>query len=345
MRKTFFYMLMITLSTILIGCGGGSDSETDTQNTPDAFASLMNIPVNQSVLVNVPTYDGSNQVVHPDVRFFNGKFYMTITPYPFSKSSYENPSFYVSNDGLHWETPAGGKNPLVYHPSSGYNDDPDLVIVPEISQFRIYYNETPSSKDVQYLHLLYSNDGITWNDQRIITYLVNQGDPFIVSPAVIEANGKYYLFHVDIDDHNVHWCGPEDPYAHYIRLNISDDGVHWDKSAEIGISIDYPSGFHPWHINVFSANGKYYMLIDGYYNKFCENHNLYLAVSEGDLTNWHFINQPLIQADPGFYNAQIIYRSSGVVTGNDLFVYASFKTYDKRWYLAVKHFKLNEWTN
>lgn len=67
------------------------------------------IPV-EAAFVNplaIPTYDGSNQSVHPSVFYFeNGwkgyKYWMTFSPYPNSNDDVEDPSLVVSNDRLNW---------------------------------------------------------------------------------------------------------------------------------------------------------------------------------------------------------------------------------------------------
>src|SRR5439155_20610297 len=51
-----------------------------------------------------PTYDGTGQVVEPDVihvpRGWNGyEYWMAVTPYPCGDESLENPSILVSHDG------------------------------------------------------------------------------------------------------------------------------------------------------------------------------------------------------------------------------------------------------
>jgi len=347
MQRIYLRLGILLLALALAGCGGSgssNDSQEEGNNVSNAaFSALKNIPLNESVLLTIPTYDGKNQVVHPDVMLRNGLFYMTITPYPWSNADHENPSFYVSSDGLNFTPPENGVNPLVYHPKNGYNDDPDLIFHEESEQFFIYYNETPKAHDVQYLDLLSSVDGVNWNQQRLITYVIKKGDPFIVSPAVIRAYDQYFMYHVDIDTKDVHWCKPKDPYPHFIRVNVSSDGLHWDKKAETGISIDYPKGFHPWHINVIDGHdGRFYMLINGYNSSFCDQHNLYLAYSDHDMARWHFIATPIVKADKNLFDSRIIYRSAAVVDGDDMYVYYSFKRYDNRWMLAVKHISISQ---
>jgi predicted GH43/DUF377 family glycosyl hydrolase len=269
---------------------------------------------------------------------------MEITPYPFSDVSHENPSFYTSQNGIDWNAPTN--NPLVDHPNNGYNDDPELIIDPLTGKFYIYYNETPSDYKTQYLSLLSSTDGTNWNDHRkLIDFHITKGDPFIVSPTLVYTNGTYYMFHVEVakGTHSPRICS-KDTGANFIRVMFSDDGLTWDKKQDVGINIDFPSNFHPWHINIIPANNKFYMLVNGYYNTFCDKHNLYLAVSD-DLINWHFIDKPIVKASKDLFDSKVIYRSAAVVDGDDMFVYFSFYRYDNRWMLGVKHIKISDYAN
>ena len=42
----------------------------------------------------IRTYDGSNQVVHPDATCYNGELWFIATPYPYGMEEYENPCTY-----------------------------------------------------------------------------------------------------------------------------------------------------------------------------------------------------------------------------------------------------------
>ena len=46
--------------------------------------------------LGINTYDGSNQFTHPDSVFFNGKYWLVMTPYPYGMEAYENPCLYSS---------------------------------------------------------------------------------------------------------------------------------------------------------------------------------------------------------------------------------------------------------
>ena len=99
---------------------------------------------NAPVPLVTPTYDGSGQVVHPDVVYVPGgwngyEYWMGMTPYPNSNNSYENPSVLASNDNLTWVVPPGVINPLAPTPP-GHNDDVELLLVG--GQMILYYVET-----------------------------------------------------------------------------------------------------------------------------------------------------------------------------------------------------------
>ena len=84
----------------------------------------MQVPLlqNSKQALQIPTYDGSGQVVHPSViDFINEygidawsgyRYWMVLTPYPQSQDKFENPSLYASHDGLTWVVPHPITNPL-----------------------------------------------------------------------------------------------------------------------------------------------------------------------------------------------------------------------------------------
>lgn len=126
---------------------------------------------------------------------------------------------------------------------------------------------------------------------------------------------------------------------HKIRYIKSPDGKKWNKNKPYAIRIDYPYYFSPWHIDLFKHHGKFFMLINGYRGIFWHKQDLYLAVSD-NLIDWHFIKEPIVTSSKTFYNSTRIYRSTGLIQNNNLFVWFSFKTYDKRWHLGVKKISL-----
>src|SRR5438270_13677 len=62
-----------------------------------SLTALAPIFIVEPTVMTVPTYDGSNQSVHPDVVAFDAawhgaRYWMTMTPYPGSDQHLENPS-------------------------------------------------------------------------------------------------------------------------------------------------------------------------------------------------------------------------------------------------------------
>ena len=128
-----------TFDAAALGCGATT--------TPEPW--LANITT--ASRLSVPTYDGSRQVVHPDVlleRDPDGatRMIMAITPYPYSKNRFENPSIVTSRDGMTFEPLGDGLAPLVPPPPIDHNDDPDLRRDPATGDYELLYLETMRPK-------------------------------------------------------------------------------------------------------------------------------------------------------------------------------------------------------
>src|SRR4051812_16680124 len=133
----------------------------------------------------IPTYDGSGQVVHPDILVEQSdRYVLAYTPYPFTNGRFENPSIAISSDGLTFHEVAPGVNPIAAAPPTDHNDDPDLRRDPLTGEYVVLYLET-ERPDRQRVVELRSRDLITWNRSDVIDYDLAGGAPFIVSPAVV----------------------------------------------------------------------------------------------------------------------------------------------------------------
>ena len=250
---------------------------------------------------------------------------MAMTPYPYSKNTFENPSILVSEDGVHFYEEREGLNPLVGPPPYGYNDDPDLVFTNQTGMFYLYYLET-MRPDSQNVVLLKSRDAIVWERERVLRYDLQAGDDFILCPSVLQVGSGYRMYYVNISS-----------TAHPIEFLASQDGVCWTKDSPQSIVADYPDGLVPWHIDIFEGDARYFMLCCGPY----EDLNLYLATST-DLVRWDFVEEPILRHSASFYDSERIYRSSGVVDGDLLVVWFSLSDSNGQWHIGVKKLRLQE---
>lgn len=277
--------------------------------TPDPFVDA----IRPGRLV-IPTYDGSGQATHPDAlleRDASGAAHLTVvmTPYPFSNDKLENPSLLVSDDGMTFTAPPGVAAPLVPPPPYDHNNDPDLRRDPRTGDYEILYLEA-LRPDRQILVALRSRDRQTWTRRDAVVYDLHRGDPFIVSPAALDAGGQTHLFYVDTADRKLHTM-------------VSADGATWDPRSAAPVAIDL-GAVHAWHVDALRGDGGYALLISGHVDQF-EHQDLYLATSP-DLVTWTLRPQPLLDHRDPALGVESLYRSTGVVEHGTLVVWYAMQT-------------------
>lgn len=282
----------------------------------------------QDCILTVPTYEGSGQAVHPDILYgraygLANAFYLALTPYPFSRDRYENPSILVSDDGVSFREETAGLNPLAPAPAADHNSDPDLIYDAATRSLRLYYLES-GRPNYNRVVLLESQDGLRWTRRTVLNYNLGAGEDFIVSPAMVPVVAGYRLFFVNIT-----------PSSHPVQVLNSTDGHSWDRKAARTVVPSLPDGLPPWHVDVFPADGRYLMLACGPY----ADPRIYLAFSD-DLESWVFLREPILRASAAFHDTRQIYRSTGLAAGDDLAVWYSFKDTQGRWGIGLKRFSL-----
>ncbi|MBR5916417.1 MAG: hypothetical protein IKZ57_08225 [Spirochaetia bacterium] len=187
---------------------------------------LSELPVGKLFRLDIPTYDGSGQAVHPsllvqDDRTSGGnpvadgpRFVLAFTPYTDTDDRVENPSILISDDGLVFREEKSGLNPLVPAPEKDHNDDPDLFC--SNGKYGILYLET-MRPEKQSLILLESTDRIHWEKRVIHEEHLDQGSGcFMLSPKYIEKDGLSYLFYVNrdaTDGYRIEYVTGKDVYS------------------------------------------------------------------------------------------------------------------------------------
>lgn len=283
-------------------------------------------------LLDVGTYEGSGQCVHPDVIYFptayqGNRFYMAFTPYPFSNDKFENPCLVKSNNGVDFTELWNGLNPLAKAPSYDHNDDPDLHFNPKTGKFYLYYLET-MRPDSQNLICLESADWSSFTKHTAIHFEIATNDPFILSPAYLALNDDagYRLYFVTVGD------------TLHIRTIYSNDGENWSKAAIEEVYTDLPPSIRPWHVDVFKAPVGYAMLCAGLTTPGSLLYQKLMLGTSLDGMHWHFLEKPLMTSDPEFHGCRSIYRSSGLWIDNKLAVWYSMMDTNNNWHIGIKKF-------
>ena len=283
-----------------------------TTRMPDR--SLEELPEGKLFRLDIPTYDGSGQAVHPSLLVQNDRtsagnpsagsprFVLAFTPYTDTDDRVENPSVVVSDDGLNFREEKPGLNPLVPAPEKDHNDDPDLFY--SNGKYGILYLET-MRPEKQSLILLESTDRIHWEKIIIHEERLDQGSGcFMLSPKYIEKDGLSYLFYVNRDatgGYRIEYVTGKDVYS----LDFADRKA----VAVSGL------GELPWHLDIIKDGGQeWYMLLTTAADAEKDSRYTLRIARSQDLVNW--------QMEEGFAVPDC-YRSSGFIKDGMTYLYIS----------------------
>ena len=269
------------------------------------------IPIDTLLPVELTTFDGSNQVVHPDVMFLprswsggSVRLAMAITPYPNGDQHFENPSLYVSDAGATWTMLATARNPVV-RPEAGYLSDPSLVFETSTQLLLMYYREVSNGDNV--ILRVGTPDGAQWGMPLEVIRVPSDG---LVSPSVVRRSAtNWFMWSV-----NAGLLGCSAPAA-AVEVRHSVDGTQWD--APIRVALDQPGGY-PWHIDVnwIPALHEYWALYNLKSPGNCVTPAVYLATSP-DGVQWTTYPRPVLQRGAIDAFADVVYRSSFIYTKAD----------------------------
>jgi len=235
----------------------------------------------------IPTYEGSNQTIHPSVLYFPGsgwngnKFWMGNTPYPYRQSAYENPSIFAGNDMTSptatWT--ASLSNPIQSRPAGAYYADTDIVYNDQTDEIWCYYIENAGGGIIN-LILQKSSDGLTWSDNQILkTWDLSIVSDNSRSPAVVKRG---------TDDWRM-WAETGRNHAakdYRVEYYTSSDGENWSAPT---LANDFPVGAKPWHldVNYIPERDEYWMFFSGYET------DIYFAIADAsDPTMWDVYETP-----------------------------------------------------
>jgi hypothetical protein len=258
------------------------------------------LPLDVIFPLDLKTYDGSGQVVHPDYlatgpEWTHAGQYLFITPYPNGNANFENPSIFESEQPTQWIVPDKVTNPIE-SPHDGYLSDPDAVYVPERNELWLYFRQVTNENTIR---LTTSRDGVAWTTPVDVTLAPNHE---IISPSVVRrAPNDWLMWAVN---GNVGCTGS----SAAVELRRSINGVDWSVPGTVALT---QPGFSPWHIDVewIASRNEFWALYNVKTAGSCTTSAVYLATST-DGVHWTTFPSPVLARGAIDALRDVVYRSS-----------------------------------
>jgi len=256
------------------------------------------------------TYDGSGQLVHPDLTLFHNRLWMVATPYPYGMEEYENPCTYVGNNLIDLKPEC---TPVVYqsvHRPGFHLSDPCISHNKDL--LFCFYRESKRiapNKELNTINVIeYNEIASSWGIEKSI---VSSERDSLLSPAFLfDKHGRCHMYYVSRVDGEFKLA--------YSKL---DESFKPSETSFIQVE-DIPEGFNLWHIGMaFNDNKDKHegdsqslsglFLLKGFNNSF----RLFKAESGGLGMIWALKNEIIIDKSLQ-ENINFLYKSS-FIPGTD----------------------------
>jgi hypothetical protein len=251
--------------------------------------------------IDIATYDGSGQVVHPDVVLpptdgGDQRARLVITPYPLGNANFENPSIFDGNGRDSWLPLAGATNPVV-KPSGGYLSDPDMLWLADKREYMLFYRHVDDANEIL---MTESADGVRWGASRVVARAPNHQ---LVSPTVVRRSPTDWLMWT-VNSGAVGCSSPNTT----IELRRSSDGITWSTGTTVSLS---QPGVFPWHLEVqwIPSRQEYWAMFNGKVAGSCTTDALFIATSADGLT-WRTYRSPVLRRGAIPELADVVYRAT-----------------------------------
>lgn len=295
----------------------------------------------QFTICDVPVPRGYPQSqTHCGIAISDGKYYLTTSPYPaviHSKfhnyfvaiirrisfhllfrittppDAYENPCLYIGTQNennqvtqfsMMQESPLIDK-PLNYYGLPAFNSDPDIFIergIIYVLNRSVYRTELLSGQQYKYVNRLYLIEGED-DDRKFkmtsIQLFKEYNKKILASPCLCFHNDQYRLFELESLAYN-------DGITFNGLYMLSSPSLGGLKVSENWVKIEIETyNMLPWHMSIFSSEGKLYSIIACVIKNKPKRCWLMLGEFNDELTKLHIYKKPLSD-----YNS---YRSSAIV--------------------------------
>ncbi|MGO2411590.1 hypothetical protein ACTXIU_13375 [Glutamicibacter arilaitensis] len=243
---------------------------------------------NRIVLPTHQPISTDGQVVHPSVIRVQGgwggyKYWMAYTPYESGNDAYEDPCVVASNDGTHWELPAGIPFPLDDGPGGAkYNSDTNLAIANGVLYCFWRYLDTTATGAEEMLYFRSSTDGVNWTPKQL-AHVSAIGTLRILAPSFEYFNGKWHLWGVDLNQAN----------RPLVYRTADELGGAW--STPVNCNIPVEDNYSPWHVTVKRVGDQFVGLMNDTMlgGNGGRSANLYV-ISSADGIDWDRSTKPVI---------------------------------------------------
>ncbi|HEY4217328.1 MAG TPA: Ig-like domain-containing protein [Gemmatimonadaceae bacterium] len=253
------------------------------------------------VVLHLTTPEGSGQSVHPDfaatpTAWVGASRHLTVTPYPYGDTKYENPSIFAGSAPDAWAPRAGVKNPIALPKTGGYLSDPDIVYLPARNALRVYYRAV-NAGDI--IRMIESADGVHFSAPvDVLTGAENT----IVSPAVVRRSATDWLMWSV--NSNIGCAAPTTT----VEVRRSTDGINWGAPTTVDLA---QPGYSVWHIDVqwIPSQNAYWAVFNVKTAGSCTTPALYFASSTDGMT-WATYPSPVLARGAIHEFSDIVYRST-----------------------------------
>ena len=256
----------------------------------------------EGVELNIPTHEGSGQACHPSVvhipEGWNGyKYWMAMTPYPFSAEEHEDPDIIASHDGTTWEVPEGLTNPLDDQSGrpNAHNSDTYLDLGADGVMRVIWRTVDRPNNNHNYFYMRTSTDGVTWTPKQII-YDTSGTE---VSPTITWTGTAWRMY----------YCRSG---ILYYRETANLDTPAWSNYETCATELPPGPGRSWWHMDIQYAGGAWWCLMQDRKVGSTLHGDIYLWRSQ-DGRHWDNSPMPLISRIGNNYDS--IYKSALLVNG------------------------------
>lgn len=304
---------------------------------------LFNLAVNlqeNGKEIYTPTYDGQNQAVHPKVLFFkngwNGyRYWLGITPYPYTNDDFENPQILVSNNGVNFIQLPGCRKPL-YIPKDvkrgGHFSDIHLTFAHNTLEVYFRYNPADkngkiSNNEKNYIYVTKSRDGRHWTPKRLVlspkTFKINCA---YLSPIINYENGLYKVWFTNYDGNLYYTCT-----RNWHKFSKLQRCKFKNRSSYIKI----------WHQDLIKTDLGYEFVCSAYeYRKFLYQ-SIYYSYSK-DGINFEPLELIMMPSNgKNDFDNQTLYRPSLLKIDGKYQLYYSAMNKKREWHIGLKNLDPN----